>query len=368
MTLFILKPIVWNTSGYQRPSGEHVTRGFPKDHGFGHEEWNNATSLRWTNQGTRYRTFHTEGVGNEPVDAHAGQIFVFMYASHNGLQQLVGIVGNATCLIGDRHRTKRLRLARKLRLDNLSADAWAVDRVRQAYGNRRDRFLRSWSKDLHWIPNWRCPGELFCWLDMPATLNPQELRGTKKLLTIYSRHTSIDHETARAVMLSVPVAQRTPAWHRILSEMSKVGSDVAADMRELSSRRNISATSRTALTEARLGQGRFRADLERQWNHACSVTGCSVRAVLRASHIKPWCDSSDAERLDPSNGLLLSANIDLLFDKGLISFSSRGEMLMSESLSRSDRKLLGLPQPLRMPLNEAQRRYLAYHATHILLC
>lgn len=42
MPLYFLKPVVWNTKGYKGPSGEKVTSGYPKDHGFGHEEWNAA--------------------------------------------------------------------------------------------------------------------------------------------------------------------------------------------------------------------------------------------------------------------------------------------------------------------------------------
>jgi hypothetical protein len=46
-------------------------------------------------------------------------------------------------------------------------------------------------------------------------------------------------------------------------------------------------TTRKALIDARLGQGQFRADVEKLWNSACAVTGCGIAAVLRASHIKP---------------------------------------------------------------------------------
>jgi putative restriction endonuclease len=41
--------------------------------------------------------------------------------------------------------------------------------------------------------------------------------------------------------------------------------------------------------------------------------GLTTRALLRASHIKPWSQSTDSERLDPANGILLAAHIDALF-------------------------------------------------------
>ncbi|HET9245398.1 MAG TPA: HNH endonuclease signature motif containing protein, partial [Xanthobacteraceae bacterium] len=62
-----------------------------------------------------------------------------------------------------------------------------------------------------------------------------------------------------------------------------------------------------------------------------------VEAALRASHIKPWRESSDRERLDPANGLLLTANLDALFNDGLIAFDDEGQMLVSAQLTRKDR-------------------------------
>ena len=59
----------------------------------------------------------------------------------------------------------------------------------------------------------------------------------------------------------------------------------------------------------------------RRWEGRCALTGVSIGAVLRASHMKPWVEATDEERLDPENGLLLAANADALFDRYLISFT-----------------------------------------------
>jgi predicted restriction endonuclease len=91
------------------------------------------------------------------------------------------------------------------------------------------------------------------------------------------------------------------------------------------------------------------------------VSGCTVSAVLRASHIKAWSQSTDNERLDGSNGLLLTADLDALFDRGLISFDDKGNMLMSSQLSAADREMLRLPRPLRCQPSGEQRRYLLDH-------
>lgn len=360
MALFIAKPILWNHSGYQRPSGVRATGGYPKDHGFGHEEWNNAPSLGFEEGGVRWRTFHTEGVGNAPVGAEAGRIYLFLYASHDGVQELVGVAGNATCLIDN--EAERKRLVKKLKIGRLGDEAWAVDRVRACFGGRRDRFEEVWQTDLNWIPNWRCPADNFLWLDGPAHLDPQAIRGTSKLLTMFNSHTELDEAQALKMLETVPIAARSPIWHRIRSGILSVDEgDVAGDLGQIENRKDIKATTKTRLVDARLGQGRFRRDLERIWGHRCAVSGCGVSEVLRASHILAWCDSNDAEKLDSANGLLLRADIDALFDRGLISFTDAGTMLVAERLSPSDRALLGVPQRLRQRPAAVHLSYLARH-------
>ena len=54
----------------------------------------------------------------------------------------------------------------------------------------------------------------------------------------------------------------------------------------------------------------------RLWGGRCAVTGLDLPLLLRASHIKPWRDSDNRERLDPYNGLLLSPSYDAAFDWG----------------------------------------------------
>jgi len=123
----------------------------------------------------------------------------------------------------------------------------------------------------------------------------------------------------------------------------------------------VKPTTAQALIDARLGQGQFRAALEREWNGACAVTGCDILQVLRASHIKPWGVSTDAERLNSNNGLLLSANIDALFDKGLISFKDDGMMMVSKQVSLRNRMRLRLSGKLCKKLNKKQKQFLDYH-------
>lgn len=117
------------------------------------------------------------------------------------------------------------------------------------------------------------------------------------------------------------------------------------------------------LVRQRVGQQTYRDALLDYWGGACAVTGIDVPEVLRASHAKPWADcASDAERLDVFNGFLLSANLDALFDRSLISFDSQGGLLVSRSLSLSQQESLGLHSSLRLRwLAPEHARYLDLH-------
>lgn len=89
----------------------------------------------------------------------------------------------------------------------------------------------------------------------------------------------------------------------------------------------LTETERKYLSAARVGQGQFRKDLFEVFGGVCPVTGISNPELLIASHIKPWKACTNSERVDSENGILLSAMLDQLFDRGLISFSDSGIML-----------------------------------------
>jgi putative restriction endonuclease len=83
---------------------------------------------------------------------------------------------------------------------------------------------------------------------------------------------------------------------------------------------------------------------------------------LRASHIKPWCKSDDREKLDGYNGLLLAPHVDLLFDRGWISFSDDGKLLVSDKLDRTVLTAWGIPENLNVGgFRPEQCKYLAWH-------
>jgi HNH endonuclease len=112
----------------------------------------------------------------------------------------------------------------------------------------------------------------------------------------------------------------------------------------------------------RIGQDLFRSALLDYWDSRCPLTSITDPALLRASHIVPWSDCNDEQRLDVHNGLLLSALWDAAFDQGLVSFADDGTPLIGPKLSEAARKTLGIDavSPLR-GLRDAHRANLAAH-------
>lgn len=105
----------------------------------------------------------------------------------------------------------------------------------------------------------------------------------------------------------------------------------------------IKNTEGEAVVKTRIGQDVYRNALFTYWKGSCAVTGIAVEQVLRASHTKPWKDcQTDAERLCVYNGFLLQANLDALFDSGLVSFDNSGNILISDKVSKSQLSLMGI--------------------------
>lgn len=150
---------------------------------------------------------------------------------------------------------------------------------------------------------------------------------------------------------------------KVVSALGDAGKDVLDDVSEdeIRARKDIAETQKEQLVKSRRGQGLFRSRVE-LIEAGCRVTGVVAREHLRASHIKPWRDSDNTEKLDGSNGLLLAPHIDHLFDRGYISFTDEGILLISPSLDALVLKAWNInPNPKVNSFKPSQRAYLAYH-------
>lgn len=120
------------------------------------------------------------------------------------------------------------------------------------------------------------------------------------------------------------------------------------------------------LVKARRGQGVFRARLEKV-EEGCRFTAIKDSRFLTASHIKPWRLSSDTEKVDGNNGLLLAPHLDRLFDGGWISIDHEGRILVANESIKEVLAAWAIDLDLRLgKFNDTQAAYLAFHRENIL--
>jgi len=124
-------------------------------------------------------------------------------------------------------------------------------------------------------------------------------------------------------------------------------------------------TFREQLVRARRGQGVFRANVLLR-EEACRVTGVNEPRHLKASHIKPWRNATDTERLDGANGLLLSPHIDHLFDEGYITFSSTQALVIVPEVRDKLLDAWGIDAGVRVgEFSREQNAFLDYHRSNV---
>ena len=139
-------------------------------------------------------------------------------------------------------------------------------------------------------------------------------------------------------------------------------------------------TMRIAEQSVRMGQHRFAASVLENYAHSCAFCGFAPRSLpkhklLVASHIKPWADSDDRERLDPQNGVAACPTHDAAFDSGLITVNGELRVHRAPRLEESSRTDPGvdryfgqvLRRTLVLPMGGSPPgdSYLAWHQENV---
>ncbi|ERM82240.1 hypothetical protein P872_18835 [Rhodonellum psychrophilum GCM71 = DSM 17998] len=120
----------------------------------------------------------------------------------------------------------------------------------------------------------------------------------------------------------------------------------------------------------RLGQSKFRKGVLKNFGNKCALTEISEQTLLTASHIIPWSHNKNY-RGDISNGICLYIEIDVLFDKGFISFTDDLKVIVASDKSifskqlKSKLELLKGKQLLPTKKKDLNKEYLKYHRTYI---
>jgi putative restriction endonuclease len=167
-------------------------------------------------------------------------------------------------------------------------------------------------------------------------------------------------------MTDYQLRENAPSEFVFRIEALSSGIDAFKEVREHAAEyKTLAVTEQEQIVVSRLGQGNFRRNVIRLWG-SCSVTGLQTVSLLRASHIKPWKDSDNNERLTPYNGLLLIPDYDFLFDKGYISFQNSGRVMVSQRLSSFARKVFDVREDLQLRnVFPESKEYLEFHRIEV---
>ncbi len=137
--------------------------------------------------------------------------------------------------------------------------------------------------------------------------------------------------------------------------------------------KDFSGRDKLSTVKTRVDQNLFRKNVLEVYEYRCCVTGLEEPALLVASHILPWSHSIE-QRLNPSNGLCLSSLHDKAFDRGLITFDDKLELVLSPQLKKLKSSIYVdnfekyERKKLRLPLiYHPDNKHLAYHRDNIFI-
>lgn len=171
-----------------------------------------------------------------------------------------------------------------------------------------------------------------------------------------------DGKANQAYLFPVPEKMATELLALLKVDIDDLGDwQDEVPVKEIREDKSLGETEKAQLIKARVGQGIYRKNVSNV-EKVCRVTGTGDAKFLIASHIKPWAKSTNGERLDGNNGLMLAPHIDRLFDRGYISFEDDGELILSKQLPETVRLKWDVVQKIpRVAFSTAQIRYLNYH-------
>lgn len=207
--MVILKPIVWNDQGYLRPAECVSDKGYPGEHGYGHEEWNARPDWIW--QG--WKIFHAQGKGRMFTHAQTGDLGMIMTAMHDGRFFAVGVA----CNVYENNEQDRAAIAKDLNLLSYGDELWKLPSVRSRKKDKAD-FDRHWAQAHLWF-QWRCPVSHFHWFRTPIEIIPNDLIPNppgqpprRAIAMMFSSYQAIRPDQALSI-----VTQELPADHPIVT-------------------------------------------------------------------------------------------------------------------------------------------------------
>lgn len=182
--------------------------------------------------------------------------------------------------------------------------------------------------------------------------------GTSKPVHMVFHSIDYDDSTDNEDLLAIYSWHPEKAGKTTRSQINKKG--VISEKRKKEYKKP-DVTERRGLINSRVGQGYYRKKILEKWERKCPITDITLESILIASHIVPWSESNDDERLDVNNGILLSPNIDALFDKHLISFDEDGYIKISKKVKTEEYEILGISESMILPVTTEMIPYIKRH-------
>lgn len=147
----------------------------------------------------------------------------------------------------------------------------------------------------------------------------------------------------------------------------KLLSDHLAEIRELLGRDDLPSDAKFELLLARDCQGKFGDTVwSRDIVHPLDREGV-MGNELRVVHIRPWDQSTDTQRVDPDNGLLLPMEVADAFENGYVTFNAEGRIVVSGYMMRKLWNLEGSTSDFcrTLEMNRGQHLHMHFHRENI---
>jgi putative restriction endonuclease len=167
-----------------------------------------------------------------------------------------------------------------------------------------------------------------------------------------SNFASVDpyHQQRGIKGLTGGLRQVEPIWkefinnkEELLFESEKILADIEKQTIEtkfadiLTGIENLKGETKIREIKTRVNQNIFRQIVLANYDKKCAISGIDVPDLLVASHIIPW-SQNEVERLNPENGICLSALYDRAYDKGLIGINEKFQIVISKELRSNEKK------------------------------
>ena len=230
-------------------------------------------------------------------------------------------------------------------------------------------FDRELPREGEWLAFASTQSPLRIWLSVPGEALFLVALSKSNVAAALDTGTMASSELPNAAV-AARIATSLPELHRLVRRAFQLSKTLPHELLHTFEKQTAAlprSTEAERIVIQRVGQSIFRAGLLEYWEGRCAITGLAVPELLRASHIKPWADcTSDTERLDVFNGLLLAPHLDAVFDSGFITVADNGTVVVSDRLEDAARHILSLANPrVVTALVQGHRAYLRWHREQI---